>query len=219
MAAQNDPLAVTDLGFTGVDFKVRFAGESDSESVYQPAFVRVGPKGMFLHWPDPPADLGKLHVEWVGCPFTPEPFRYECRVVETTGEGIQVKLDGPTPATMKEWFERISALASQREPDSALTTSKLYTGATVVSAAGLFCGALAILLPILSSGQWWNRRHFEDPAPGHGLLDCRLRLDPFSGRTGRGSCDPAEPGLEWLEDLNCNCIDCHESLNLPGRRL
>ena len=155
MAAQNDPLAVTDLGFTGVDFKVRFAGESDSESVYQPAFVRVGPKGMFLHWPDPPADLGKLHVEWVGCPFTPEPFRCECRVVETTGEGIQVKLDGPTPATMKEWFERISALASQREPDSALTTSKLYTGATVVSAAGLFCGALAILLPILSNGQWW----------------------------------------------------------------
>ncbi|MEE8304716.1 MAG: hypothetical protein V3S24_20030, partial [Candidatus Tectomicrobia bacterium] len=45
---------------------------------------------------------------------------------------------------------RISTLANQREPDSALKTSKLYTGATVVSAGGLFCGALAILLPILS---------------------------------------------------------------------
>ena len=130
-------------------------GESDSESVYQPAFVRLGPKGIFLHWPDPPADLEKLHVEWADCPFTPEPFRCECRVLETTGEGLKVKLDGPTPATLKEWFERISALASQLEPDSALRTSKLYTGATVVSAGGLFCGALAILLPILSSGQWW----------------------------------------------------------------
>ena len=155
MAAQNGPLELTDLGLTGVDFKVRFAGESDSESVYQPALVRLGLKGIFLHWPDPPADLEKLHVEWADCPFTPEPFRCECRVVETTGEGLQVNLDGLTPAAMKEWFERISALASQREPDSALTTSRLYTGATVVSAGGLFCGALAILLPILSSGQWW----------------------------------------------------------------
>ena len=155
MAVQNGSLELTDLGLAGVDFKIRFAGESDSESVYQPAFVRLGPQGMFLHWPDPPSDLRKLHVEWADCPFTPEPFRSECRVLEPTREGLQVKLDGPTPAAMKEWFERISALASQREPDSALKTSKLYTCATVVSAGGLFCGALAILLPILSSGQWW----------------------------------------------------------------
>ncbi len=97
----------------------------------------------------------KLQVEWSDCPFTPQPFRCECTVLETSVQGLQVKLDGPIPGTMKEWFERIAVLASQREPDSALKTSKLYTGATVVSAGGLFCGALAILLPILSSGQWW----------------------------------------------------------------
>jgi len=155
MAPPNGLLELVDLGLGRVDLKVRFAGESESESVYRPAFVRLGPQGMFLHWPSPPSDLKAVSVEWSDCPFTPGPFGCECKVLETTGEGLQVKLDGPVPAAMQEWFERISALASQREPDSALQTSKLYTGATVVSAGGLFCGALAILLPILSSGQWW----------------------------------------------------------------
>ena len=155
MAALNVPLELTDLGLSKVNIKVRFAGESESESVYRPASVRFGPQGMFLNWPIPPSDLRKLHIEWADCPFTPQPFRCECTVLESSEEGLRVKLDDPTPTTMKEWFERISALANQREPDSALKTSKLYTGATVVSAGGLFCGALAILLPILSSGQWW----------------------------------------------------------------
>ena len=155
MTVQNGPLELTDLGLSKVNIEVRFAGESESESTYRPAFVRLGPEGMFLHWPDPPSDLQKLQIEWSDCPFTAQPFRCECTVLESSGEGLQVKLDGPTPATMKEWFERISTLAKQREPDSALKTSRLYTGATVVSAGGLFCGALAILLPILSSGQWW----------------------------------------------------------------
>ncbi len=155
MTPQDRPLELTDLGLNGANIRVRFAGESESESAYRPALVRLGPQGMFIHWADPPSGLQRLEVEWSDCPFTPQPFRCECLVVKTSSEGLQVKLDGPTPGTMKEWFERISALASQREPDSALKTSMLYTGATVVSAGGLFCGALAILLPILSSGQWW----------------------------------------------------------------
>ena len=136
MAAQNGPLELTDLGLSKVNIEVRFAGESESESAYRPAFVRLGPEGMFLHWPDPPSDLQKLQIEWSDCPFTAQPFRCECTVLESSGEGLQVKLDGPTPVTMKEWFERISTLANQREPDSALKTSKLYTGATATGHRG-----------------------------------------------------------------------------------
>ena len=79
MAALNVPLELTDLGLSKVNIKVRFAGESESESVYRPASVRFGPQGMFLNWPIPPSDLRKLHIEWADCPFTPQPFAVSVR--------------------------------------------------------------------------------------------------------------------------------------------
>ncbi len=155
MAGESGGLELMDLGLSQIELRVRFPGESESESVFEPGFVRVSPTGIFLHWPNPPADVGNLLLEWSDCPFTAQPFHCECTVVEVSSQGLQLRFDGPTPVTLREWFERITALAAQREPDSALKTSRLYTRATVVSAGGLFCGALAILLPILSTGQWW----------------------------------------------------------------
>ena len=155
MGATDGSLELTTLGLAGAALKVSYGSGEGGESVYQPDWIRVDPQGMFLQWSDPPANLSKVHVEWSSNPFMTQTFRCQCTVVDRQPYGLEVQFDRPAPAALQDWFAGVTASLNRREPDAALKTSKLYTGATVVSACGLLCGALAILLPILIGGQWW----------------------------------------------------------------
>ena len=155
MSATDGPLELTALGLAGAALKVGYSSGQGGESVYEPDLIHVGPQGMFLQWPDPPANLKTVRLEWSNNPFMPQTFRCECTVIEKLPHGLEVEFDRPAPAALQDWFAGMTVSLNRREPDAALRTSKLYTSATVVSACGLLCGALAIFLPILVGDRWW----------------------------------------------------------------
>ncbi len=146
---------LTALGLRGAAVSVAYQNGNKREAVHQPDSVRLALDGMFLEWPNPPADIRRVQVDWSSNPFMPRPFRAECVVVERERDGLLVEFEGPTPIALRDWFGKAAALLDQRVPDAAVKTSRLYTSATVVSAGGLFCGALAILLPIIAGDQTW----------------------------------------------------------------
>jgi len=155
MSATEGPLELTALGLAGAALRVSYDSGTGGESTYQPDLIRVDPKGMFLEWPDPPENLKKVQVEWSNNPFIPGTFRCQCTVVGRQPSGVKVEFDDPAPAGLQDWFAGMTAILGRPQPDAALRTSKLYTSATVVSACGLFCGVLAILLPILIGNRGW----------------------------------------------------------------
>ncbi len=155
MSTTESPLELTALGLAGAALKVRYNSGAGGESAYEPDLIRVDPKGMFLEWPDPPENLKKVQVEWSNNPFIAGTFRCQCTVVGRQSYGMEIEFDDPAPAGLQDWFTGMTAILSRPQPDAALRTSKLYTSATVVSACGLFCGVLAILLPILIGNRGW----------------------------------------------------------------
>ena len=155
MSTKEGPLELTALGLAGAALKVKYNSGAVGESAYEPNLIRLDPKGMFLEWPDPPENLRKVQVEWSNNPFIPGTFRCQCRVVERQPSGVKVEFGDPAPAGLQDWFAGMTAILGRPQPDAALRTSKLYTSATVVSACGLFCGVLAILLPILIGNRGW----------------------------------------------------------------
>ena len=155
MSATEGPLELTALEFAGAALKVKYNSGAGGESAYEPDLIRVDPKGMFLEWPDPPENLKKVQVEWSNNPFIPGTFQCQCTVVGRQPSGVKVEFDDPAPTGLQDWFAGTTAILGRPQPDAALRTSKFYTSATVVSACGLFCGVLAILLPILIGNQGW----------------------------------------------------------------
>lgn len=149
------PLQLSALELTGVNLKVSYSTGAGGEFTYEPGLIRLSTQGMFLRWPDPPKDLKRLNLEWSNNPFMPETFYCQCAVVERQPDGLEVQFERPAPAGLQEWFAQMRGILNRAEPSAALRTSKLYTMATVVSAGGLFCGALAILLSILVGDLWW----------------------------------------------------------------
>ncbi len=147
-------LDLTGLELAGADVSVVYRAGKAGDQIHQPRAVRIARDGMFVYWDDPPASLSRVRVEWLDAPFTPGPYRGDCRVENVQPDGLAVRFDDPAPG-LSEWFGRVAGLLSRRAPDAAVKTSKLYTWATVVSATGLFSGALAILLPILAGDQPW----------------------------------------------------------------
>ena len=155
MSTTGSPLELTALGLAGAALKVKYHSGAGGESAYEPDLIRVDPKGMFLEWPDPPENLKKVQVEWSNNPFIAGTFRCQCTVVERQSYGMEIEFDDPAPAGLQDWFAGVTAILGRPQPDAALRTSKLYTSATVLSACGLFCGVLAILLPILIGDRGW----------------------------------------------------------------
>ncbi len=155
MSTTEGPLELTALGLAGAALKVKYNSGAVGESAYEPDLIRLDPKGMFLEWPDPPENLRKVQVEWSNNPFIPGTFRCQCTVVERQPSGVKVEFDDPAPAGLQDWFAGMTAILGRPQPDAALRTSKFYTSATVVSACGLFCGVLAIILPILIGNGGW----------------------------------------------------------------
>jgi hypothetical protein len=155
MQTNKEGLKLTSLGLAGAALKVSYNNGNRGESVYEPDLVLVSHHGMFLQWPNCPDRLEKVNLEWSENPFMPHPFRSPCTVVERQSSGVEVAFDRPTPVALQDWFTAIAGKIDQRTPDAMLKTSKLYTTATVVSACGLLCGALAILLPILTGEHGW----------------------------------------------------------------
>ena len=153
MGATEGPLKLRTLGLAGAPLTVSYSGES-GETAYKPNLIRLSLQGIFLQWPDPPAHLKKVDLEWSNNPFMPETFRCQCTVVERRPDGLEIQYDLPAPAALQDWFAGITVFVNRKKPDAALKTSQLYTNATVVSACGLLCGALAILLPILVGDRW-----------------------------------------------------------------
>jgi hypothetical protein len=151
MSKEGNTLELTALEVSGASLKVRYGTQ---DAVHQPSWIRVSPQGLFLEWPKPPANLKYVRVQWADCPFTPHTFKSECTVVERTDSGLLVEFDRPSPA-LSNWFVAMNSLSQGKEADAALRTSRLYTTATVVSACGLLCGALGILLPILGGDRSW----------------------------------------------------------------
>lgn len=155
MAIPNPDLHLEEIGLSGADLTVHFPLGSDREETVTPAFLRLELNRLFLQWDNPPPEVRRIKVVWADCPFTGSTFHFFCSVERIVDGGIEAAFEGQMPASMRDWYGRIASAARLSEPNSALRTSQLYTMATVVSASGLFCGALAILLPLLSSGQWW----------------------------------------------------------------
>jgi len=155
MNATEGPLELTALELAGAALKVKYNSGAGGESAYQPDLIRVDPKGMFLEWPDSPANLKQVQVEWSSNPFIPGTFRCQCTVVGRQPSGVKVQFDDPAPAALQDWFAGMTVLLGRPQPDAARRTSQLYTSAAVVSACGLLCGVLAILLPILIGDQEW----------------------------------------------------------------
>lgn len=139
----------------GEAVQVVYKEKAGDESRYEPDSVRVSLNGIFLEWPDAPANIRRVRIEWSENPFMPTTFRIDCEVSEHAEDGIFAEFDGPAPTPLTAWFQKAASILGQRTANAAVQTSRLYTRATVVSAAGLFCGALAILLPILAGDQVW----------------------------------------------------------------
>jgi hypothetical protein len=155
MDSTGNPYELTGLELSGAGLKIIHGGNGGQESVYEPGRFRVSSRGLFLPWTDPPARIKKVRLEWVNTPFMPRTLRAECTVVDQQPQGVEIEFDPPAPSQLRDWIARTSASLNRREVDAALRASKLYTAATIVSACGLFFGALAILMPILIGQRGW----------------------------------------------------------------
>jgi hypothetical protein len=144
-----------ELGLAGLDLRLVFAKPHGEEGIFQPQQIRLRPEGMFIEWPEPPEGLEHLQVQWANCPFMPGVWRCECAVDERNPNGIEVTFERSAPRALRDWFLKADASLSRSPSDATLSTSKLYTAATVVSACGLFCGAAAMLLPIVVGSEAW----------------------------------------------------------------
>ncbi len=154
MERSNARMKLAAVVLADTDIEVTYSQERGIQNVHRPEWIRLAPDGMFLHWPDAP-EVKQLRVEWVDNPVVAGSFTRECVVVSRQEDGLLAEFEGPAPVALQDWFERLAGLLDERVPDAAVKTSRLYTNATVVSATGLFCGALAILLPILAGDQLW----------------------------------------------------------------
>ncbi len=155
MATNLSGLNVTAVELAGAQLKVHHGAGKSGNLVHEPDRVRLRPDGLFLPWDAPPANLKAVVVEWEQNPFSPIPLRLQCHVAASHPDGLEVTFDDPAPAAWLDWFAGAEATLNRRQPDASITTSKLYTRATVVSASGLLCGALAILMPLLVGDQAW----------------------------------------------------------------
>ena len=155
MATKNGPMKLDDMELSGAALKVRFHSSKAGESAYEPECVRIGSQGLFLPWPDPPQKVKKVHLECTDAPFMHQTFRMDGTLTERNDEGVLVSYDHAAPPCLQDWLTGLAAFMNKSEPDAALKASKLYSRATIVSACGLFFGALAILLPILISERGW----------------------------------------------------------------
>lgn len=159
MGADGGGLELTAVELSGVRLRVVYTAGKD-QAVHLPKLVRLGREVLYLEWPSVPAGLRKFRLEWSDNPFSPVPFQGQCSVLEKQAEGLLAGFDGSPPAGLADWLER-AAESLRREPEeealpnAAVQTSQLYTRATVVSATGLLCGALAILLPLLIGDRGW----------------------------------------------------------------
>ncbi len=155
MATNLGGLNVTAVEVAGAQLKVFYNAGKGGDLIHEPDRVLLRPDGLFLPWNPPPANLKSVAVEWRENPFSPIPLRLQCRVLAGLPDGLEVSFDEAPPAAWDDWFAGAEATLNRRQPDASITTSKLYTRATVVSACGLLCGALAILMPLLVGDQAW----------------------------------------------------------------
>lgn len=154
MSRRARSLALKSLGLSGVKLEVRYAGSRGEEKNFYPESFRVSNEGFFLSWPNAP-DLQVVSVTWKECPFLAPEMTVSCRVTERSKEGLEVVFDRAAPVALTDWLESAASVLSREIPEAAVRTSRLYTLATVVSAFGLFSGALAILLPIVVGDRGW----------------------------------------------------------------
>lgn len=155
MGTKNGPIELDAMELSGADLKVSFHSSKAGESSYEPEWIRVGSQGLFLPWPDPPQRIKKVHLEWANAPFMHHTFRMDGTITKRYDEGVFISYDHAAPPGLQDWLTGLAAFMNKSEPDAALKASKLYSRATIVSACGLFFGALAILLPILISERGW----------------------------------------------------------------
>jgi len=148
-------MKLCELGLAGLDLKVTYLRPGSEQATFVPQRIRLGPAGMFIEWEESPAGLEEVTVEWNKNPFLPGVWRCACSVTERTHDGVEVTFGRPAPTALREWFQRANVSLSRPPSNASLTTSKLYTAATVVSACGLFCGAAAMLLPIIAGSLSW----------------------------------------------------------------
>ena len=148
-------MKLCEMGLAGLDLRVIFAKPHGEEGIFEPQQIRLRPEGMFIEWPEPPEGLEHLKVLWANSPFLPGVWRCECAVGGRNHNGIEVTFERSAPRALREWFLKADVSLSRSPSDATLSTSKLYTAATVVSACGLFCGAAAMLLPIVVGSAAW----------------------------------------------------------------
>ncbi len=148
------PLRAVEMTARGV--QVRYSSGKGHKATYDPPrFFRIGLEEVFIPWPDAPSEIKEVTLEWQGSPFMTEAFFANCKVLKQGKEGLTLTFNSPLPSAFTNWFASVSGLLFREAPDAAIRTSQLYTMATVVSACGLFCGATAILLPIVVGDQSW----------------------------------------------------------------
>lgn len=155
MSTTENPLELAALELAGAVLKVNYSNGKGEKFSHQPDWIRVNPRGMYLEWPNPPPDLQQIQIEWSNNPFVSHIFRCQCTVTESGSAGVEVEFKDPPPASLQDWFNGMTAILGYPQADPALRTSKLYTRATVISAVGLLCGVLAIVLPILIGDRGW----------------------------------------------------------------
>ena len=155
MQESGTPSPLRTLEMTAQGVQVRYSTGKGHEASYSPPIFRVGWAGVFIPWPDAPGHVQEVTLEWQGSPFMMETFSSDCKVLEQSGEGLTLAFNSPPPTAFKDWLASVSGLLSREAPNAAIRTSQLYTLATVVSACGLFCGAMAILLPIVVGDRSW----------------------------------------------------------------
>ncbi len=148
-------LNVTAVELAGAQLKVHYSAGKSGNLVHEPELIRLRPDGLFVAWDAAPDNLKSVAVEWDDNPFSPLPLLFQCRVAKGHPDGVDVIFAEPPPPAWAEWFAGAEARLNLRQPDASVLTSKLYTLATVVSASGLLCGALAILMPLLAGDRAW----------------------------------------------------------------
>ena len=152
-SGNSSPLRALEITARGV--RVRYSSGKGHEATYDPPSFRIGLEEVFIPWPDAPGHVQEVTLEWQGSPFMTDAFSANCKVLKQGKEGLTLAFNSPPPSAFTDWLASVSGLLFREAPDAAIRTSQLYTMATVVSACGLFCGAIAILLPIVVGDQSW----------------------------------------------------------------
>lgn len=152
-SGQSFPLRSLELNAQSLT--VHYRTGQGHQARFEPVSFRVGLEGFYIPWEEAPRQLDSVTVEWADNPFMTEAFSTTCRVARKTGEGVDLLYTSPPPTAFEEWFRSVSGILFREAPDAAVRTSQLYTLATVVSACGLFFGAMAILLPIVVGDRGW----------------------------------------------------------------